>query len=505
MLLPAVAGFVKRSTTSGKILNRGFLLCSPRTTFGGTRPRTLYQRSLRTPSAGHLCSAAKDTNSDITRDAHVSSPEPMTNLYQEWTIDDDRLLWENRKESTSTLASLLGRGLRGVETRLSKLKDVNSMAYGRLFCDQKSDNCSGSLADPPSYDKKLIPVSEVLRRIKWDDSLLAVDFSVLHYDRVDDKVVESPFDAPNTSISSKATSLTDALPEHRIVGIKYKERVVWDRERRMDLVFSSPGIERIIANYDEWKRRKDATLEFYRQRQAQVSEHLQQILGFERFASLKEISKQLLVTSEQDGMSLMFEVEKYVRAALDLFREIRRAPESSLAPTLIPISEYQALDKLSELVALLPDSKLRPTVLTEISRSMQRVSGKKTPPRGNQDLPDLDEDDLTETFVRGTGPGGQKVNKTSNRVVLVHNPTGVRVECQETRSLQQNRKLARKRLRLKLDEYINGSQSRTSLKAKKMASKKSRAKSRSRARQRQKREAKNAAVQDADPEGDNWY
>ena len=42
--------------------------------------------------------------------------------------------------------------------------------------------------------------------------------------------------------------------------------------------------------------------------------------------------------------------------------------------------------------------------------------------------PDLDEDELEEMFVRGSGPGGQAVNKTSNCVVLKHTPTGIVVK-----------------------------------------------------------------------------
>lgn len=39
-------------------------------------------------------------------------------------------------------------------------------------------------------------------------------------------------------------------------------------------------------------------------------------------------------------------------------------------------------------------------------------------------LPVILEKDLQEQFVRGSGPGGQKTNKTSNCVVLKHIPTG---------------------------------------------------------------------------------
>lgn len=38
--------------------------------------------------------------------------------------------------------------------------------------------------------------------------------------------------------------------------------------------------------------------------------------------------------------------------------------------------------------------------------------------------PKLNEDDLKEQFVRGSGPGGQAVNKAMNCVVLKHVPSG---------------------------------------------------------------------------------
>ena len=56
------------------------------------------------------------------------------------------------------------------------------------------------------------------------------------------------------------------------------------------------------------------------------------------------------------------------------------------------------------------------------------------------------EEDLLEKFVRGSGSGGQKINKTSNCVFLKHLPTGVCIKCQIDRSREMNRFLARREL-----------------------------------------------------------
>lgn len=74
-------------------------------------------------------------------------------------------------------------------------------------------------------------------------------------------------------------------------------------------------------------------------------------------------------------------------------------------------------------------------------------------------FPKLNESELEERFVRGSGPGGQSVNKTANNVVLKHIPTGITVKCHKTRSLEENRKEARKILAVKLDIEINGEES----------------------------------------------
>ena len=69
---------------------------------------------------------------------------------------------------------------------------------------------------------------------------------------------------------------------------------------------------------------------------------------------------------------------------------------------------------------------------------------------------DVREDDLEEKFIRSSGSGGQKVNKTSSCVYLKHRPTGIEVKCQQERSQVLNRFLARRRLVDKIETRVLG-------------------------------------------------
>lgn len=74
-------------------------------------------------------------------------------------------------------------------------------------------------------------------------------------------------------------------------------------------------------------------------------------------------------------------------------------------------------------------------------------------------VPQLNESDLEEHFVSGSGPGGQCVNKAINCCQLKHKPTGLAVKVHHTRSLESNRKIARELLITKLDNLFNGENS----------------------------------------------
>ena len=92
------------------------------------------------------------------------------------------------------------------------------------------------------------------------------------------------------------------------------------------------------------------------------------------------------------------------------------------------------------------------------------------------------EEDLEETFVRGFGPGGQKVNKTSSCVCLTHRPTGLQVKCQTSRSLTLNRYHARFELCEHLAERIAGEKSRRQQEAEKIRRQKRRRSRRAKAK-----------------------
>lgn len=68
----------------------------------------------------------------------------------------------------------------------------------------------------------------------------------------------------------------------------------------------------------------------------------------------------------------------------------------------------------------------------------------------------VSEGDFRESFIRSSGPGGQKVNKSSSCVYLVHMPTGLSVKCQQERSQVMNRFLARRLLLDRIERLQRG-------------------------------------------------
>ena len=69
------------------------------------------------------------------------------------------------------------------------------------------------------------------------------------------------------------------------------------------------------------------------------------------------------------------------------------------------------------------------------------------------------EEDIEESFILGSGPGGQKVNKTASTVRLYHAPSGTTIKCGLNRSREMNRWLARRELAEKILEKAQSAHS----------------------------------------------
>lgn len=92
--------------------------------------------------------------------------------------------------------------------------------------------------------------------------------------------------------------------------------------------------------------------------------------------------------------------------------------------------------------------------------SLSRVSKEKQDAlRERMESLGILEKDIIEKFVRSSGKGGQKVNKTSTCVYLKHIPTDIEVKCQRERYQALNRYLARKILVDKVEALIRGKES----------------------------------------------
>jgi len=120
---------------------------------------------------------------------------------------------------------------------------------------------------------------------------------------------------------------------------------------------------------------------------------------------------------------------------------------------------------MDPLLSRLPISLLR--THARVFTTTRPLLAKSLPPR--VPLPDAD---MIEKFLHGSGPGGQKINKTSSAVQLKHIPTGIVVKYQDTRSRTVNRKMARKILQERIEEAELGEDARTKVKQREKSRKK---------------------------------
>ncbi len=82
----------------------------------------------------------------------------------------------------------------------------------------------------------MIPIHELLNRIRWDKNFAQGQFEIGYYDRREDKIIHLPFDEivfePNrhfsiTTINSEGE--THMVPCHRIKEVYRGGKLIWHR------------------------------------------------------------------------------------------------------------------------------------------------------------------------------------------------------------------------------------------------------------------------------------
>ena len=83
----------------------------------------------------------------------------------------------------------------------------------------------------------MIPVQEILNRIRWDDEYAKGEFVIGYYDRVDDRIIKVPFREiqfdPNDHFAFWVLDLDDeshSVPFHRVKQIYKDGKLIWHRE-----------------------------------------------------------------------------------------------------------------------------------------------------------------------------------------------------------------------------------------------------------------------------------
>ncbi|CAN8095910.1 unnamed protein product [Discula destructiva] len=156
--------------------------------------------------------------------------------------------------------------------------------------------------------------------------------------------------------------------------------------------------------------------------------------------------------------------------AAAVFTTTPRSQAWSSSSSLLCVLKFQQQPKHQQFNAQSASVAAASFTTTATCQKIQYPPRPKPPP----------DEDITEVYLKGSGPGGQKINKTSSAVQLKHIPTGIVIKCQETRSRSQNRKLAREHLAEKIDDFLHGENSRSAVVARINARKKASAHKKSR-------------------------
>ena len=189
-------------------------------------------------------------------------------VHEPYTREDDAYLWKHQADLEGAAAAL-GRGVRSCTARLKRLRKPTSEGYRRLFGVDEEQMEDGGAAvahsSSSSSSSSLRCARDCIQRILHDAALDPRSFSVGYSDRFLVRPREVAFARPNDSIRGSERLFVLALPEHRVAFIKYRKRLVWHKEMRLDLIFGSHGghgtrIGEVVETYDTWEAERRARL-----------------------------------------------------------------------------------------------------------------------------------------------------------------------------------------------------------------------------------------------------
>jgi peptide chain release factor 1 len=190
-------------------------------------------------------------------------------------------------------------------------------------------------------------------------------------------------------------------------------------------------------------------------------------------AILSESLDDLTVQNEFEGRDVILEVragtggDEAALFAADLFRMYTRFAERNGYRIEVLFLASTGLGGLKEVVASVAGRDVFRRLRFESGgHRVQRVPETEAQGRIHTSLAtvavmpeaeevdvDLRREDLKIDFFRASGPGGQKVNKTSSAVRIVHVPTGLKVECQDEKSQHKNKARAMKILLSRIMDF----------------------------------------------------